>query len=256
MADDRVSRTATRLVVLNGTLWLCAGCASTRYIDPKADGILRQMSDTLARADAFSVDVRTTRDELIPGGPMVEFTASSTIKLRRPSQLHTSSRGQGRNRAAWFSGGRLTILDKARQLYASLETKRKIDDMLDDMLDEYDVEMPAADLLFSNPYDVLTENVRSGEYIGLHRAGGHDCHHLAFRQETIDWQIWIGADGDALPYRFVITFLEMTGQPETQVEFANWDLSPRLSAGQFLFHAPAEARSVDMDDLFADAGVG
>lgn len=232
-------------------LWLGVGCASTGTIEPRADRILRQMSDKLAGTTAFSVDARVTRDELMPGGPMVEFTASHKITLRRPNQLHTISTGDGRDREVWFSDGMLAMLDREQRSYATLNTSRKIDDMLDDLQDEYDLPLPAADVLFSNPYSVLTENTISGQYVGMNSVGGQKCHHLAFRKESIDWQIWISADRDTLPRKLVISFLDLSGQPQTHVEFTNWDLSPRLAAGQFTFRAPAGVRRVEMENLFA-----
>ena len=105
--------------------------------------------------------------------------------------------------------------------------------------------------MFSNPYSVLTANVKSGQYIGLNSVGGDKCHHLAFRQKSIDWQLWISADQNALPRKLVISFLELSGQPQTQVEFTNWNLSPRLAAGQFTFRAPTGVRRVEMEKLFA-----
>ncbi len=48
--------------------------------------------------------------------------------------------------------------------------------------------------------------VQRGEYLGIHEAAGVPCHHLAFEQATIDWQLWIDAGKDPLPRKLVITY--------------------------------------------------
>ena len=121
--------------------------------------------------------------------------------------------------------------------------------MLDFVMDEYDVTIPLADLLFSDPYETLTEHVESGEYLGLAVVGGTTCHHLAFRQDEIDWQIWIDVGSPSLPRKIVITYRELRGQPQYCATLTEWNLSPRLPDDVFEFRPPVDARQVEMDAL-------
>ena len=74
-----------------------------------------------------------------------------------------------------------------------------IDAMLEDLHERFDTHQTLADFLFSDPYKVFTEHVQSGTYVGLHYVGKTKCHHLAFRQKLLDWQIWIDAGDQPLP---------------------------------------------------------
>lgn len=68
------------------------------------------------------------------------------------------------------------------------------------------------------------------------------CNHLAFTTEEIDWQIWIKAEGEPLPCKFIITYKKEAQSPQYTAILSNWDFSA-LSANdpQFSFTPPANA---------------
>ena len=47
----------------------------------------------------------------------------------------------------------------------------------------------------SHPYEMLTEQVTGGQFIGRETIDGAPANHLAFTGEEVDWQVWI-KDGD------------------------------------------------------------
>ena len=52
----------------------------------------------------------------------------------------------------------------------------------------FKVDAPGADLLYSNPYDILMEQVKSGRVIGPETIQGVPAKHLAFQGEVVDFQ--------------------------------------------------------------------
>ena len=74
--------------------------------------------------------------------------------------------------------------------------------------------LPLADFLYADPYAVLMEGVTYGRYLGIHQAAGVACHHLAFSQDTIEWQIWIDAGEKPLPRKLVISYVQEPGEPQ------------------------------------------
>ena len=239
-------------------LLVSAGCSTggrIRDVDPRADDILRQMSDTLVQASAFRFTASTTRDQLLENGPIVERESEHVVTLRRPNKLHAISQGDD-GRQVWYDGRILTVLDARTNRYANIAASDTIDEMLDDAMDDYDLEIPLADILSSDPYQVLMDHVDSGEYVGLHRVNGRACHHLAFRQAEIDWQIWIDADPPALPRKLLITFRSPPDRPRIEAILTRWDLSPRPKNDLFEFRPTAGARRVKMKDLMETRGGG
>ena len=52
-------------------------------------------------------------------------------------------------------------------------------------------EMPLIDVLYQGTVGTLTEGVRGGILVGQSEINGKTCDHLAFRQASIDWQLWV-----------------------------------------------------------------
>jgi hypothetical protein len=78
----------------------------------------------------------------------------------------------------------------------------------------------------------------------MHSVRGVRTHHLALRQESLDWQIWIEAGERLVPKKFVITFKDLPGSPQYTAVFTNWEFSPQLSDFVFLADLPEEAHRI------------
>ena len=136
-------------------------------------------------------------------------------------------------------------LTAEQKTYATEKVAGTIDAMLDELHDKYDTAQPLADFLFADPYKVFTEGMQSGTYVGLDHVGQVMCHHLAFRQRTMDWQIWIDAGEQPLPHKFLITYKRQAGQPQYIALIQHWEVNPKLADELFQFQPPEGIRKVD-----------
>ena len=102
-----------------------------------------------------------------------------------------------------------------------------------------------ADLIYTKAYEYLTAGTLSGFYVGLSKVQGVPCHHLAFREKDIDWQIWIEDSQTPVPRKFLITDKTAQGLQFT-AEFTKWNTSPQLEDGLFTFVAPEKAEKIDI----------
>jgi hypothetical protein len=113
------------------------------------------------------------------------------------------------------------------------------------MAKNYGITAPLADLVISDPYTNLTQNVKSVSYVGLHEINGVKCHHLAFIQDNLDWQIWILDSGMCVPRKLVITYKMAEMVPQYTAVLSNWDFLPHLPESIFSFIAPANSKKVN-----------
>jgi len=104
--------------------------------------------------------------------------------------------------------------------------------------------MPAGDLLLANPYPVPSSGVTSSSYLGIEYVAGAASHHLAFREVGVDWQLWVKAEVDPLPIKYVITAVGVDRAPQFSVKFTNWNLKPAIAAGRFSFVPPKGAQKL------------
>jgi hypothetical protein len=225
-------------------------------IDPRADETLRKMSATVGGAKSFSFRSVVTMDEPVDTGQLAQFTRENRIIVCRPDRLRAEARQGDDALFLWYEDETLTIFDKASNVYAVLEVPNRIDAMLDDIALKHGLTLPLADLLFSDPYRVLTADVLMGRYAGLDEVGGVKCHHLLFTQETIDWQIWIDAGEKPVPRRFVMDYKSLPGRPEFSAVLSDWNLA--ASGGEQLFRpaVTTDAEKVELRKPFAATAQG
>jgi hypothetical protein len=144
-----------------------------------------------------------------------------------------------------FDGKTLTIYGRNLNAYTQMAAPGTIDDAIRTMEMATGLDAPGADLLFSDPYAVLSSGVEESAYLGIAYVGGVACHHLAFREARVDWQLWV-QDGDApLPMKYVITSKWHTAAPQYEVRLRDWNMTPEIDAGQFVFSVPEGATKRD-----------
>jgi hypothetical protein len=216
-----------------------------RAVEPRAAEELKKMGEFLAKAPRFAFEAEETFTEVEPGEPKVELTNVRRVAVERPNHIAADATGDTLNRANWYDGRTVTVLDKEHNVYASIEGGPTIDATLDKLQDDYGVVLPLADLLYSDPDAVLMEGVTYGRYLGIHLAAGVPCHHLVFAQETIEWQIWIDAGPEPLPRKLVITYVQEPGEPQYEATIRRWALSPAFTDALFRFEAPEGAQKVE-----------
>jgi len=216
-----------------------------RSVEPRAEQELKKMGEFLAKLPHFALEAEETFDELPDGQLRRQLTNVRRVAVERPNHVAADATGDTLNRAAWYDGRTVTVLDKEHNVYATIEAPGTIDATFDKLTDEYGVVLPLADLLYSDPYAVLMAGVTYGRYLGIHQAAGVDCHHLAFSQDTIEWQIWIDAGEKPLPRKLVISYVQEPGEPQYSAVMRRWTLDAAVPEGLFTFEAPEGAKKID-----------
>ena len=229
---------------------------AARSVEPRAEQELRKMGEYLAKLPHFALEAEETFDELPDGELRRQLTNVRRVAVERPNQLAADATGDTLNRAAWYDGKTVTVLDKEHNVYATIEAPATIDATFDKLQDEYGVVLPLADLLYADPYAVLRAGVSYGRYLGLHQAAGVACHHLAFSQETIEWQIWIDAGDKPLPRKLVISYVDEPGEPQYSAVIRRWNLDAKVPDGLFTFEAPEGAQKIDAQAMKRSGDAG
>jgi hypothetical protein len=210
-------------------------------VDPEADRMLRRMTDYLAALKTFKVHSAATDEVVLKSGQKLQLASESQVSVQRPNRLRSEQVGARNGLAFWYDGKSMTLACKDDNSYATIPAPATLDATIDKARKEFQLEAPGADLLYSRPYDVLTEQVVGGQVVGRETVNGVAATHLAFTGEEVDWQIWIQEGAEPLPLRFSITTKDVAGQPEFAVQLSQWDTKGSLPASTFEFQAPAGA---------------
>ncbi len=227
---------------------------ATREVGASARQILQEMSDYLATAEEMTFEADVSYDELSEG-QMLQFGGRAKLALRRPDGVRARLDGDARQLEIVFDGRRITVHDAARNVYAQVEGPATVDDALDTLFERYGFTVPLADLLYSSPYEALMGSVQTGHVVGERTLDGVPCHHLAFTQEGIDWQIWVEEGGQPVPRQLLITYKEEPGAPQYVARLSSWRFQPRLSRALFDFDPPAGADAIDLQPVAGQEGM-
>ncbi|MDH3581660.1 MAG: DUF2092 domain-containing protein [Hyphomicrobiales bacterium] len=218
----------------------------TGPMDDKAMQVLQGMSDYLAKADTVSFRARTFFDEVRQSGIKIKAARENKILLKRPGSFYAESVAEnGAARTVWFDGSTFTVWNRHANQYMALDFKGTTDALIDHLDDKYGINLPVADLLFSNVGEAFKESIISSEYLGERMVQGVRCHHLSFESTGADWQIWIEADATPLPRRFVVTYVNDKGEPQFMAQLDQWSLGEDIDANLFRAAVPEHVKKTE-----------
>ena len=207
--------------------------------DPKQ--VLKAMSDYLGRLPHALVTADVVAEEVLANGTKVQVVSRRQLTLVRPDKFRADvSMGQD-NKMYLYDGTRVTLFDRQKNIYGSLEAPNTIEATLAKLAKDYNTSAPLVELFSMDLYPRLAERITSADYVGLHKAGVVDCHHLAFTQDAIDWEIWIEKGDRPLPRRVTITYKRLPGVPRFTAAMDLWDLTSTPAADVFKFEPPTGA---------------
>jgi len=225
--------------------WVIPVHAQFAGVDPQASAVLKKSTDYLAGLKQFGGDVHAILEVVLQSGQRLQFDTAVTFTVQRPNKLVARRKGDLVNQTFYYDGKTLTLYNADRNVYATLPAPATLDGMIDLAADSLDIIAPGGDLLYSNAYDVLMQDVTSGFVVGQAVVAGVRCAHLAFRKPEVDWQIWIEEGAKPLPRRLVITSTQVSGAPQMTMTMTHWDTAPKVAEGAFTFAPPKGARQIE-----------
>jgi len=237
---------ATVLILALPTFTSPSSAQTPGAIDAAASEILRTMSGFLANAPGYLVDVEVLEDEILLTGEMIQYRRSLQIAVRRPDRLRIEEVGDRGRRRLIYDGRTVTLVDFTSGTYAVTDAPATLDEALDLFIGRYGLVMPGSDFAYSDPYTALTEDAVQGVYLGVSEAYDTPLHHLAFRQEDLDWQLWLPEKVPLLPARLLIVSKTDKGYPRMAVEMTNWRLAPYTPDVLFTFSPPDYLLEIEM----------
>lgn len=205
--------------------------------------LLRQMSDYLGRQNRFSVSISDTAEEMAQPGQKIQVSVVRTLYVQRPDKFAIDVQSGNDRRRVVSDGSGVTTIDLTRKLYGRIPAKGSIDSVVDALAKDYGMVAPANDLLYRDIYARVAGKIRTGQYLGPETLSGHPCHHLAFTQAGLDWQIWIEAGAEPVPRKIAIIHTAAPGCPRYTLQITRWDTAG-VPASAFHIDLPAGAMQI------------
>ncbi len=229
-----------------------ASAPVTNEQDPtvqNAKARLKAMSDYLAAQKAISLGYDSVFEVVTNDKQKLQIVTSGTIVLNRPDKIRTTRQSGFADTEMVFDGKTLSILGKGQNAYVQAEVPGTIDNLINQLRDRFQRQIPGADLLLQNVYGELTGDVTDVKDLGSGVIGGTECDHFAFRTKETDWQIWIAQGQDPYPCRYVITSKEVDQAPQFTLVVRDWKAGGAVAQSDFAFKPPAGAKLLDAKDI-------
>ena len=223
--------------------------ADVRADQPDALKLLKGMTDYVSGQKTISAKFDASIEAVTHDLEKIQFNNSGEVMLVRPDKFRASRIGGYADVELTFDGKTATVLSKGDNAYAQLPVAGSTDQMFDHLRSDFGMQIPGADLLVTNAFDVLSRDVVQSKYIGPAVINGVVCEHLAFRNEETDWQLWVRQGPEAIPCKLVITSKAVTGAPQYTLTVKEWKTDAAPADTTFSFAAPAGAQSVKLEEL-------
>lgn len=228
--------------------------AAAPVIDPEAMSAMDQMNATLQSLQFFSVKSEATTEIVLENGQKIQFSAHNDLKVKRPNAFRVISEADTQTREMYYDGKAFTIFAPKLGYYASFAAPGSIGQTIDKARTDYDLEVPLADLFIWGTDQTIRSRVREALVVRPERIDSRTCMHYAFRQDKVDWQIWIDQGERPLPCKLVVTNTDDASQPQF-VAVLNWDLTTPVDPAQIAFTPPADAKKISIAEV-AKEGAG
>ena len=228
--------------------------------DAKADqgknpfDILKSMCDYVAGLEKFTTIVTTTTDEVLESGEKIQVSSRRILNVSRPDKVAVDALADSGEKKSVYDGKTVSMFDRPKNVYAVVQMPPTIDAALDVLAQDYGIVMPLGDLLYKDAYARLVARVATGQYVGLHKVGSFDCHHLAFSGDAADWEMWIEAGDKPVLRKVTIDYKQVTVKPRYSGLVVGWVENPAFAAGTFEFSPPAEAKRIEIVPVLATLG--
>ena len=238
-----ITALAISLTVVFGAL------SAARADEADARNLLKAMSNYMNSQKAISFGFDATLEVTTKDNQKLALASSGAVTLNRPDKIRATRAGGHADIEMLFDGKTLTLFGGNLNLYTQIEVPGTVDNLVDVLRIEYDRPLPAADLLLSNVFDELMADVIDIKDLGSGVIDGVECDYLAFRNEEVDWQIWIAQGANPYPCRYVITSKDMPLSPQYSIQIRDWKTGSAVASDDFAFNNSTKAKRVDVKDL-------
>jgi hypothetical protein len=203
--------------------------------------LLKAACSRLAAARTMAFTAVVTYESPSRLGPPLAYTTKSEVTLQRPDKLRVITSGDGPASEFYYDGKAMMAFEPAQNLVAVAEAPPTIDGALLAAYDNAAIYYPFTDVIVSDPWADLADDLKTAFYIGQSNVVGETTTDmLAFATDTTYVQMWVGAE-DKLPRMMRAVYRDDPSQLRHQLELSNWRLDQPVAAEAFGSSAAAGA---------------
>src|SRR5271154_3468230 len=202
-------------------------------LEPKAIEILKAACAKLAASHSMSFTALVTYENPSRLGFPLAYGTKSDVLFQRPDKLRVLTPGDGPASDFYYDGKTMMAYAPVENLVAIADAPPTVDQMLETAYHSAAIYYPFDDLLVSDPYKDIAQDLRVAFYIGQSKiVGGTTTDIVAYDTGGVFIEAWIGAE-DKLPRMLRAIYANDPLQSRHILFFSDWQLDPAVPAGAF-----------------------
>lgn len=220
-------------------------------IDTMAIAALKRMGMYLRTLTDFQIEAEVTTEEVLRDGQKVQLENAVQLLASRPNKLRVHLTSDRKERLFLYDGRSFMLSAPRQKFYSTIDAPPKIVELAQLLEDRYAVDLPLVDLFRWGTSDVQIQAIRAAKDIGPATIDDITCQHYAFRQDGIDWQVWIQRGAHPLPLKIVLTTLTDDARPQHVARYS-WNLAPSFNEAAFVMQPPNDFKKIAMAEVAAE----
>jgi hypothetical protein len=216
--------------------------------DPAALAALERMGDYLRTLKAFQLKADVVTEAVRTDGQKVQIIRAVDLVAKPPNRLFAEVKNDRQRRLFFYDGKQFTLFAPRTHFYATVAAPPTIAQLADELEGKYDLELPLVDLFRWGTPEGDLRSISSAIDLGPSAINGVTCEQYGFRQEGVDWQLWLQRGEQPLPCRVVITTLTDEARPQHTATYM-WNLAPSYDDSTFAFRTPGDARKIPLAEV-------
>jgi hypothetical protein len=194
-----------------------------------------------------------TAEDVLEDGQKIQYQSETNLLAEMPSRLRVEVTSDRQHRLYLYDGKNVTVWAARVNYYATVTAPSTVAELANVLYEKYDIEIPLEDLFFWGSKWATTDKITGAMVVGPADVEGTTCEHYAFRQEGLDWQVWIQKGDFPLPRKLVITTLTDEARPQ-HTSVLTWNLAPSFNDAAFTFDPPPDAHKIVLAEVGASGG--
>ena len=220
--------------------------ANEGVIDDAAIDALKQMSDYLRSAKTLEIRSQGSLDVVTNNGQRIQLDGTTHYKVRRPGFV-IDYVSDIKSRRFIYDGKTFTVYSPTLGFYASTPAPGTNREVLDAIYNKFGISLPLEDLFRwgDGSNAARLEALRSAYKVGATTIDGVKTDHFAFREDDVDWEVWIDQGSAPLPRKLVIVNRLDPAKP-TFIARLQWKVNPTFSDADFAFVPDADDKRIQL----------
>jgi len=221
--------------------------ANEGVVEDEAVDALKDMSTFLMSARTMQIVTNGSLDVVTNDGQRIQLDGSTTYKIRKPNGFIIDYVSDVKSRRFIYDGKNFTVYSPKLGYYSTVAAPATNGEVLQTIYDKFGIALPLADMFkwADGSSDDRIKALRSAYNVGPATIDGVETDHYAFREDNVDWEIWIQQGDQPFPKKLVIVNRNDPAKPTFSTQL-RWTLNPAFTDADFAFVPDANAKKIQL----------